>query len=184
MHRGSRALDLALQFPKPFYAFVSSCCTIAALTFLFGFSLFPNLIDSSINPDFNLTIYNAASSEKTLGIMQPHLMAEKVAALRARGVLKDADEAEAIARLTHPNLITLFEVGRSDHGPFLVFELLRGKTLDLRIEEGPLPVQEAVHVATEVARGLAHAHADADAGQQRPAAPAPPARAAGARRTP
>jgi tetratricopeptide (TPR) repeat protein len=73
---------------------------------------------------------------------------------------KVSREAEAIARLSHPNLITLFEVGRSEHGPFLVFELLRGKTLDLRIEEGPLPVQEAVHVATEVARGLAHAHAE------------------------
>ncbi|HET8732966.1 MAG TPA: protein kinase [Anaeromyxobacteraceae bacterium] len=73
---------------------------------------------------------------------------------------KVSREAEAIARLAHPNLITLFEVGRSEHGPFLVFELLRGKTLDLRIEEGPLPVQEAVHIATEVARGLAHAHAE------------------------
>ena len=73
---------------------------------------------------------------------------------------KVSREAEAIARLSHPNLITLHEVGRSEHGPFLVFELLRGKTLDLRIEEGPLPVQEAVHIATEVARGLAHAHAE------------------------
>ena len=69
-------------------------------------------------------------------------------------------EAEAIARLSHPNLITLHEVGRSEQGPFLVFELLRGKTLDLRIEEEPLPVQEAVHVATEIARGLGHAHAE------------------------
>ena len=69
-------------------------------------------------------------------------------------------EAEAISRLLHPNLVTLFDVGTSDAGPYLVFELLRGKTLDLRIEEGPLPVQEAVHVATEVARGLAHAHAE------------------------
>ncbi len=69
-------------------------------------------------------------------------------------------EAEAISRLLHPNLITLFDVGTSDAGPYLVFELLRGKTLDLRIEEGPLPVQEAVHIATEVTRGLAHAHAE------------------------
>ena len=73
---------------------------------------------------------------------------------------KVSREAEAIARLSHPNLITLHEVGRSEHGPFLVFELLRGRTLDLRIEEGALPVQEAVHIATEVARGLAHAHAE------------------------
>jgi tetratricopeptide (TPR) repeat protein len=69
-------------------------------------------------------------------------------------------EAEAIARLTHPNLITLHDVGRSDSGPYLVFELLRGKTLQERMDDGPMPVQEAVHIATEVARGLAHAHAE------------------------
>lgn len=55
---------------KPFYAFISSSCTIAALTFLFGIALFPNLITSSISPELSLTIYNASSSEKTLGIMQ------------------------------------------------------------------------------------------------------------------
>ena len=73
---------------------------------------------------------------------------------------KVAREAEAIARLAHPNLITLHDVGRSDHGPYLVFELLRGKTLQERIDEGPMPLQEAVHVAVEVARGLAYAHAE------------------------
>ena len=73
---------------------------------------------------------------------------------------KVSREAEAIARLTHPNLVTLYDVGQREGQPFLVFELLRGKTLDLRIEEGLLPVQEAVHIATEVARGLAHAHAE------------------------
>jgi serine/threonine protein kinase len=69
-------------------------------------------------------------------------------------------EAEAIARLSHPNLVTLHDVGQSDCGPYLVFELLRGKTLQDRMDEGPLPVQEAVHFAAEVARGLAHAHAE------------------------
>ena len=73
---------------------------------------------------------------------------------------KVSREAEAIARLTHPNLVTLYDVGQSGGRPFLVFELLRGKTLDLKIEEGPLPIQEAVHIATEIARGLAHAHAE------------------------
>ncbi len=58
----------AIYKEKPFYAFVSSCLTIAALVFLFGMALFPNLIVSSITPEFNLTIYNAASSQKTLGI--------------------------------------------------------------------------------------------------------------------
>jgi len=71
-----------------------------------------------------------------------------------------AREAEAIARLAHPNLITLYDVGRSDGRPYLVFEFLRGRTLQEQIEAGPLTVQETVHIATEVARGLAHAHAE------------------------
>lgn len=53
----------------PFRAFISSCCTIAALIFLFGIGVFPNMIISSLDPAYNLTIYNAASSEKTLTIM-------------------------------------------------------------------------------------------------------------------
>ncbi len=60
----------AIFLNKPLYAFVSSSCTIAALTFLFGFALFPNLIVSSLDPAWNLTIYNAASSQKTLAIMR------------------------------------------------------------------------------------------------------------------
>jgi cytochrome bd ubiquinol oxidase subunit II len=58
----------AIYLEKPFYAFVSSSLTICALIFLFGMALFPNLIVSSISPEFNLTIYNSASSQKTLGI--------------------------------------------------------------------------------------------------------------------
>jgi serine/threonine-protein kinase len=69
-------------------------------------------------------------------------------------------EAEAIARLAHPNLVTLHDVGWSEVGAYLVLEFLSGTTLQERLERGPLPVEEAVHIATEVARGLAHAHAE------------------------
>ncbi|MEO0529550.1 MAG: cytochrome d ubiquinol oxidase subunit II, partial [Planctomycetota bacterium] len=50
-------------------AFVSSGCSIAALVFLFGFALFPNLVASSTDPANSLTIQNAASSRTTLRIM-------------------------------------------------------------------------------------------------------------------
>jgi len=53
----------------PFYAFISSACTIAAFTFLFGMTLFPYMIVSSDNPDWSLTVDKAASSEATLQIM-------------------------------------------------------------------------------------------------------------------
>jgi cytochrome d ubiquinol oxidase subunit II len=60
----------AIYLGRPGYAFLSSCATIVALNFLLGVALFPNLIVSSLNPDYSLTIYNAASSQKTLSIMR------------------------------------------------------------------------------------------------------------------
>jgi cytochrome d ubiquinol oxidase subunit II len=50
-------------------AFLSSCAAIAALLVLFGIGMFPNLVRSWPSPEHSLTVYNAASSQKTLGIM-------------------------------------------------------------------------------------------------------------------
>jgi cytochrome d ubiquinol oxidase subunit II len=54
---------------RPFDAFISSSCAIAAFTFLFGLTLAPNLIVSTLDPAYNLTVAKAASSPKTLQIM-------------------------------------------------------------------------------------------------------------------
>ncbi len=59
----------AIFLDRPFYAFVSSSLTIVALVFLFSITLFPNLVVSSTSAAYSLTIYNAASSPKTLKIM-------------------------------------------------------------------------------------------------------------------
>jgi cytochrome bd ubiquinol oxidase subunit II len=59
----------AIFLGRPFYAFLSSSLTIVFLVFLFSFTLYPNLVTSSISPEYNITIFNAASSSKTLGIM-------------------------------------------------------------------------------------------------------------------
>jgi TolB-like protein/Tfp pilus assembly protein PilF len=77
-------------------------------------------------------------------------------ALRAERL---ALEAEAAARLTHPNIVTLHDAGRCERGPYLVLELLRGETLEARLERERLAAAECVHVAVEIARALAHAHA-------------------------
>jgi serine/threonine-protein kinase len=68
-------------------------------------------------------------------------------------------EAEAAARLAHPNIVTLFDVGRCEQGPYLVLEMLRGETLAQRLSQGRLPLGEALRIGGEVAKGLAHAHA-------------------------
>jgi cytochrome d ubiquinol oxidase subunit II len=59
----------AIYLGWPRYAFLSSACTIAAFTFLFGMTLYPNLIVSTEGEAYNLTIARAASSDQTLGIM-------------------------------------------------------------------------------------------------------------------
>jgi cytochrome d ubiquinol oxidase subunit II len=51
------------------WAFISSMVAIAGLITLFGVALYPNLVVSSISPSYNMDIYTAASSQKTLGIM-------------------------------------------------------------------------------------------------------------------
>lgn len=58
-------ISKAIAKKKPLYAFISSCCTISALVFLFSAALFPDLLPASNNPDFSITIFNAASSTLT-----------------------------------------------------------------------------------------------------------------------
>src|SRR5207248_11762374 len=60
----------AIYHGRPFDAFLSSAAAIAAFTFLFGAALFPNLVTSSEAAAYSLTVSRAASSEKTLEIMQ------------------------------------------------------------------------------------------------------------------
>jgi eukaryotic-like serine/threonine-protein kinase len=87
-------------------------------------------------------------------------VALKVLAAVRPGVRDDRllREAEAAARLTHPNIVTLFDVGRVDGVPYLVLEFLRGASLAARLAQGPLALGEALRIAVEVAKGLAHAH--------------------------
>ena len=54
---------------KEFYAFLSSCASIAALLAIFAIGLFPNLVLSNPVPEHSLTVYNASSSQKTLKYM-------------------------------------------------------------------------------------------------------------------
>jgi len=68
-------------------------------------------------------------------------------------------EAEAAARLDHPNIVTVHDVGTSDAGPYIVMERLHGETLRERLDRGPIPRAEAARIIGEVARGVAHAHA-------------------------
>jgi TolB-like protein/Tfp pilus assembly protein PilF len=67
-------------------------------------------------------------------------------------------EAEAAARLSHPNIVTLYDLGRCERGPYLVLELLHGRTLAEELGRRAIPVREALRIGVEVAKGVAHAH--------------------------
>ncbi len=67
-------------------------------------------------------------------------------------------EAQAIAALSHPNVVAIFDVGTHDGQLSVVTELLEGETLRHRLNAGPLSVRRAVEVAVDVARGLSAAH--------------------------
>jgi len=65
-------------------------------------------------------------------------------------------EARAIARLQHPNVVSIYRVGVVNGRPYLASEFVRGRSL----EKVPLPMQwrDALDIATQLARGLAAAH--------------------------
>src|SRR6058998_832032 len=68
-------------------------------------------------------------------------------------------EARALAQLSHPNIVAVYDVGEVDDSPFIVMEYLPGGSMKQRIEQaGPLKTGDAVRIAIEVANGLAFAH--------------------------
>ena len=68
-------------------------------------------------------------------------------------------EARAVAALSHPNICNLYDYGEADGKPYMVLEYLPGGTLEELLRRGPLPDAETERFATEIAAGLAHAHA-------------------------
>jgi serine/threonine protein kinase/Tol biopolymer transport system component len=67
-------------------------------------------------------------------------------------------EARAVAALSHPNILSIFDFGRADGIAYAVTELLEGNTLRERLADGPLPLRKAIDLAGQAARGLAAAH--------------------------
>lgn len=67
-------------------------------------------------------------------------------------------EARAAGSLEHVNLCTVFEAGESEEGVFLAMPLYPGETLKNRLTRGPLPFEDALGIAEQVAAGLACAH--------------------------
>ncbi|HXU05192.1 MAG TPA: serine/threonine-protein kinase, partial [Polyangia bacterium] len=70
-------------------------------------------------------------------------------------------EARALSALAHPNVVSVTDSGIDNGVPFLVMELLQGKTLADLLKEGPLPLWRALDIGRQLLRGLAFAHSKA-----------------------
>ena len=67
-------------------------------------------------------------------------------------------EARAAAQVIHPNVVTVFDSGVDDGHPFIVMELLEGRSLADELERGPMPVEAVSGMACQVLEGLGAAH--------------------------
>jgi hypothetical protein len=67
-------------------------------------------------------------------------------------------EARSASALNHPNIVTIYEVGRADSFSYIAMELVQGKTPRELVVEGPLPLRRLLPVAAQTADALARAH--------------------------
>jgi len=67
-------------------------------------------------------------------------------------------EAHLLASLNHPNIAAIYGLEEADGKPFLVLELVEGEELAARLKRGPIPVEEALGMAKQIAEGLEEAH--------------------------
>jgi eukaryotic-like serine/threonine-protein kinase len=67
-------------------------------------------------------------------------------------------EAKAISSLNHPHICTLYDIGHQDGTDYIVMECVEGETLAKRLEKGPLPQEQGLRVAAQIAEALDKAH--------------------------
>jgi eukaryotic-like serine/threonine-protein kinase len=67
-------------------------------------------------------------------------------------------EAQTASAINHPNIITIYDIGKSGSTCYLVMELVHGRTLRHILKAGSLPVKKLLHIAIQIAEGLAKVH--------------------------
>jgi serine/threonine-protein kinase len=97
--------------------------------------------------------------DRTLGRMVALKVLRDALAADPRAVARFRREARAVAALTHPNIVAIYDVGMDGPTPFMVTELVAGEPLSTVIwREAPLAVDRAVNIGLAVAEALAFAH--------------------------
>ena len=90
--------------------------------------------------------------EVAIKILPESLVADPDALLRFE------QEAKAVAALSHPNIVSIHDIGESEGLSYVVLELLEGETLGEALARGALPLRNAIQYAIQLSNGLAAAH--------------------------
>jgi serine/threonine protein kinase len=101
-------------------------------------------------------VYKAAQTKLKRLVALKMIRGEALADLR--GLERFWVEAEAVARLQHPNIVQIFEVGEYRRLPYLALELVDGGALDRKIKGRPMPPWEAAKILLTLARTMHYAH--------------------------
>lgn len=67
-------------------------------------------------------------------------------------------EAESAARLVHPNIVTVYQIGEHSGRPYFAMQYVHGENLAARLRRGPIPPREAARLIAALTRGVHHAH--------------------------
>jgi tetratricopeptide (TPR) repeat protein/tRNA A-37 threonylcarbamoyl transferase component Bud32 len=102
-------------------------------------------------------VYRAEDSRLDRQVAIKFIRTEIVDSPDVRGRFKR--EAQAVASLHHPNICPFFDFGEHDGHPYIVTELLEGETLADRMTRDPIPIEQVLEIATQVAEALKTAHA-------------------------
>ncbi len=90
--------------------------------------------------------------EVAVKVLPPGLSTDK------EKLVRFAQEARSASALSHPNIVTIFEVGQAGALPFIAMELIDGQTLRAMLQAGPLPFKKTLQIAYQTADGLSKAH--------------------------
>src|SRR5687767_2761935 len=100
-------------------------------------------------------VYQAADPELDRRIALKLVRGRRGDAIASARLLR---EAQALAQLAHPNVVTVFDAGRFGDDVYLAMELVEGTTLRAWLREGPRPRDKVLEVLVAAGRGLAAAH--------------------------
>jgi serine/threonine protein kinase/Tfp pilus assembly protein PilF len=101
-------------------------------------------------------VYKAEDTKLKRNVALKFLPSELTRDIKAKA--RFIQEAQASAALNHPHICTVYEVDETDAQTFIAMEFIEGQTLKDKIEAGPLAINEAIDIASQVAEGLGEAH--------------------------